>query len=287
MIQIGKWNTLTVLRDTKHGLFLGDEEGGEVLLPNKYSPKDAKEGDELTVFIYRDSEQRLIATSLRPLITLNGFAYLRVTDVGTVGAFLDWGLEKELFVPHRLQEPPMEVGRRYIVHMFLDQVTDRLVATNRYRRFLSNARMELEEGDEVGLLVMEETPVGYRAIVNNKHTGMLYSSDLYRPLNLGDRLTGFVKTIREDGKLDLRLQAEGFENIETQAKVLLKLLRDAGGKLEFGDKSEPEDIQQALQMSKKTFKRAAGTLMRLRLAVIHEYKIVLTETGKTVEKAGN
>jgi uncharacterized protein len=277
MMNIGKWNTLTVLRDTKFGLFLGDEAGNDVLLPNKYCPKDAQIGDQLEVFIYRDSEQRLVATNLTPLIRLNSFAYLRVRQITTVGSFLDWGLEKDLLAPYKEQEPRMEEGKRYIVYMYLDEVTGRLVATNRYRRYLSNDQLEVAEGDEVNLIITEETEIGFRAIINHRHTGILYRSDLFQALRIGDKLKGFVKAIRLDNKIDLCLQQQGFENIEVQAQLLLTQLKALGGTIPLGDKSGPEEIQKQLQMSKKTFKKAAGTLMKKGLATVDDHSITIAE----------
>ena len=275
MMKIGNWNTLTVLRDTKFGLFLGDEAGNDVLLPNKYCPKDAKVGDELYVFLYRDSEQRLIATNLQPLVKLNQFAYLQVRQIATVGAFLDWGLEKDLLAPYKEQDPRMEVGRSYIIYLYLDDVTGRLVATNRIRRYLSNENLDVEAGDEVQLLIIDETDFGFRAVVNHRYSGMLYRSELFQPLKIGDRIKGFVKAVRPDNKIDLSLQKLGFENVTDQTQVLLAKLTEAGGTLPIGDKSDPEAIQQLLNMSKKTFKKAAGILMKKGLVAVDDHVIVM------------
>lgn len=275
MIEIGKWNTLQVVSDTKFGLYLADEEGQDVLLPNKYCPKDARVGDTLEVFVYRDSEQRIIATTQRPLILRDTFAYLRVKEVVTIGAFLDWGLEKDLLVPYREQEPRMEFGKRYMVYLYLDPASQRLVATNRVRRHLRNDHLGVEVGEEVALLIWEETEIGYRAIVNHQHTGMIYRTDLYEPLRIGEKLKGYVRAIRDDGKLDLSLQPTGLENVEAQAEALLALLRKHGGQLPFGDKSDPEDIQRQLKMSKKTFKKAAGMLLKQQLVNIEDHHLRL------------
>jgi uncharacterized protein len=274
-MNIGNWNTLRVVSDTKFGLYLVDEDGNDVLLPNKYSPREAQIGDEMEVFIYRDSEQRLVATTLQPLILRDTFAFLKVKQVGTVGAFLDWGLEKDLLVPYKEQDPRMEAGRRYLVYLYLDTASDRLVATNRIRRHVSNTNLEVAVGDEVSLLIWEETEIGYRAIVNNRHHGMLYRTDLYEPLRIGERMSGFVRAIREDNKLDLSLQPLGLENLEAGAEKLLALLKEKGGKLPFGDKSDPEEIQRTLKMSKKTFKRAAGMLLKKGLVKVTESEVTL------------
>jgi uncharacterized protein len=275
MMKIGNWNTLKVLRDTKFGLFLGDEAGNDVLLPNKYCPKEAQIGEELTVFIYRDSEQRLVATNLIPLIKLNCFAFLRVRQVGTVGAFLDWGLEKDLLAPYREQDPRMELGERYVVYMYLDDVTGRLVATNRIRRYLNNTELDVAQGDEIQMLIAEETEIGFRAIVNNRYSGILYRSELFQPVRIGDRLKGYIKAVRPDNKLDLSIQKLGFENVESQTDALLAKLQAMGGRLELGDKSSPEEVQRQLLMSKKTFKKAAGILMKKGLALVDDKSVTL------------
>lgn len=275
MMKIGNWNTLTVLRDTKFGLFLGDEAGNDVLLPNKYCPKDAKVGDELYVFLYRDSEQRLIATNLQPMVKLNQFAYLQVKQIATVGAFLEWGLEKDLLAPYKEQDPRMEVGKSYIIYLYLDDLTGRLVATNRIRRYLNNENLDVEAGDEVQLLIIDETEFGFRAVVNHRYSGMLYRSELFQPVKIGDRLMGYVKTVRPDNKIDLSLQKLGFENVTDQTQVLLNKLTDAGGSLAIGDKSDPEAIQKLLNMSKKTFKKAAGILMKKGLVAVDDHLIVM------------
>ncbi len=280
MMKIGNWNTLTVLRDTKFGLFLGDEAGNDVLLPNKYCPKDAKVGDELYVFLYRDSEQRLIATNLQPLVKLNQFAYLQVRQIATVGAFLDWGLEKDLLAPYKEQDPRMEVGKSYIIYLYLDDLTGRLVATNRIRRYLNNENLDVEAGDEVQLLIIDETDFGFRAVVNHRYSGMLYRSELFQAVKIGDRLKGYVKTVRPDNKLDLSLQKLGFENVTDQTQVLLNKLTEAGGTLAIGDKSDPDSIQKLLNMSKKTFKKAAGILMKQGLVAVDDHVIVMIGAAK-------
>jgi predicted RNA-binding protein (virulence factor B family) len=198
-----------------------------------------------------------------------------VRQVGTVGAFLDWGLEKDLLAPYREQDPRMELGERYIVYMYLDEVTGRLVATNRVRRYLNNAELDVEEGDEVHLLIMEETEIGFRAIVNNRYSGMVYRSELFQPLRVGDRIKAFIKAIRPDNKLDLSLQKLGFENVEDQVGILLSKLQAAGGKLALGDKSNPDEVQRLLKMSKKTFKKAAGMLMKKGMVKVHDFSVEL------------
>lgn len=266
MIQQGKFNTLVAVRFTSVGAFLAESEEDEyedaILLPNKYVPDDLREGDEISVFIYTDSEDRLVATTRTPKIQRNEFAYLQCVAVSSVGAFLDWGLEKDLFVPFREQNKRMEVGRRYVVFLYLDHETDRLVASAKINRFLENEAFGLEEGQEVDLLVYEPTDLGFNAIVNNRYRGLLYGNELFRRLYPGDRLQGYIKRIREDNRVDLTLQKPGFGNIEAGAQQILDSLKARGGFLPLTDDSDPEEIYDTLKMSKKTFKRAVGTLYR-------------------------
>lgn len=275
---IGKWNRLKALRSTPPGVFLGNGKE-EVLLPHKWVPRGLEQNDEVDVFIYRDAQQRLIATTLKPFIERDEFALLRVRATSNVGAFLDWGLEKDLFVPYREQANSMIEGRGYLVYLYLDEKTDRLVASSRLYAFVNNAELTVNVGDKVDVIVADPIDLGYKVIVNNKHWGMLYRNEVFQSLRLGDRLTAFVKAIREDNKIDLSLQAIGYDNVEAQAEVLLQELQLAGGRLEFGDKSDAAEIQSRFQMSKKTFKKAAGLLYKNQIAVIEANAIYLVEKG--------
>lgn len=270
MIQIGKINTLRALRETSVGFFLGDDEDNDVLLPNKYVPRELQIGDSIDVFIYTDSEDRIIATTLTPKIKRNEFARLQVVSVTSVGAFLGWGLEKDLLVPYREQNRPMEVGRWYVVYLYLDHETDRLVASNRLNRFLDSAPPNLEEDQEVSLLVYESTDLGVNVIINNRYRGLVYANEIFQRIYPGDRLTGYIKQIREDNRIDVSLQKPGYENIESGAHRILSVLEQQGGFLPLHDKSNPEEIYNLLEMSKKTFKKAIGTLFRERKIVIKE-----------------
>jgi uncharacterized protein len=262
MLFIGKYNTLTILRRTSVGLFLGDVEGEEVLLPNKYLTDDMEVDGEVKVFVYKDSEDRPVATTETPKVIRNEFAYLQVKDVNEFGAFLDWGLEKDLFVPFREQNGKMQVGDWYLIFLYLDHQTSRLSASAKIGKYLDNSRLIVGEGDEVDLIVWEKTDLGYNVIVNHFHKGLIYENELFRRVEVGDQLKGYVKKIREENKLDISLEKQGYERIEPHAEQILALLQKEGGYLNLNDSSDPEDIKRRLQMSKKNFKKAIGGLYR-------------------------
>ncbi len=265
MITLGEYNLLRIDRILEQGAYLVDEEGNDVLLPNKYMAENAKIDDEVEVFIYTDSEDRLIATNLTPKITLNEFSFLKVKDVNRFGAFMDWGLEKELLVPFSEQNQRMEIDRWYIVRLLLDEKTNRLLASNKLNKFLETDFISVEVGEEVDLLVIERSDLGYTLIINNVHKGLAFANETFRELNVGDALKGFVKNIREDGKIDISLQKQGYENVEPSAMHILELLKEKNGFLPLTDKSEPEAIYAQLEMSKKTFKKAIGGLYKSKL----------------------
>ncbi|WP_027303330.1 CvfB family protein [Rudanella lutea] len=273
MIELGRINRLRALRLTSVGMFLGHESGEEVLLPNKYVPQTLREDEFIDVFVYTDSEDRIVATTLHPTVQRDEFGVLRVVSVTSYGAFLDWGLEKDLLVPHREQAQPMEVGQSYVVFVYYDETTDRLVGSSRINRFIEEGRMpDLEEGDEVNLLIYERTDLGHNAVVDNRYRGLLYAGETFRALRPGDQVKGFVKRIRDDYRIDLTLQKPGFEGIEPNAQAILTKLQQSGGFLPLTDHSDPQVIYRTLEMSKKTFKKAIGTLYR-------ERKISLEEGG--------
>lgn len=281
MIEIGKYNTLTILRDTKVGLFLGnpdvDPDGiHDILLPNKYVPKVFEIGEKLTVFIYLDHEQRPVATTLEPYILLNEFALLRVNYVNQVGAFMDWGMEKDILVPFKEQARPMEKGKRYLVYLYMDEKTNRLVASSKTNQFLNNDVLTVEKGEEVDLIVSHITEIGINVIINEKHKGLIYKDEVYDDaIRTGDRMRGYIKTIRPDNKIDVSLQIQGYLNIEPNAKVILDELKASRGFLRLNDNSHPEDIKTVLKMSKKTFKKAIGSLYKDKLIEIKEDGIYL------------
>jgi len=277
MIEIGKYNTLRIDRDTQVGLFLTDGKE-DVLLPNKYVPKVFEIGEEISVFVYLDHEQRPVATTLEPYILLNEFALLRVSYVNQVGAFMDWGMEKDILVPFKEQARPMEQGKRYLVYLFMDEKTKRLVASSKTNQFLSNDEITVEVGEEVDLIVSHITDLGINVIINEQHKGLLYKDEVYdETIRTGDRKRGFIKNIRPDGKIDVALQKQGFEAVEPNAEKILDELRANRGFLRLNDNSHPEDIKTVLKMSKKTFKKAVGVLYKQKLIEIKDDGIYLVK----------
>ena len=278
MIAVGQYNELTILRETSVGLYLGDNAGEDVLLPNKYCPKKFTLNDKITVFVYRDHEDRKVATNITPKILLNKFAFLRVTDASYVGAFMDWGMEKELLVPNNEQRQKMEVNRWYIVYMMLDVETDRLYASNKIEKHLSNDTLTVKEGDAVEIIVMQKTDLGYSVIVNNLHKGLVYENEVFKPLNIGDKLSGFVKKIREENKIDISLQPIGYENfIDVNCQTVFDVLKKNKGFLTITDKSSPDEIYALFGMSKKAFKKAIGSLYKDRKIAMEPAGIKLLE----------
>lgn len=275
-MELGKYNTLEILRDTSVGLYLGDEKGNDVLLPNKYVPKSFEIGDMLTVFCYLDHEERPVATTLKPYIKLGEFKLLKVVEVNRIGAFLDWGLEKHLFVPFREQRNKMVEGQWYIVFCYLDEQTDRLVASNKLDDFLDNENLSVADKDEVDLIFTRKTDLGWEVIINNLHKGLVYANEVYKNIAIGDKETGFIKNIRFDNKIDVSLQPLGHLNLEPSANIVYERLKSENGFINLHDKSDPEDIKAMFQMSKKTFKKAIGTLYRERKIEIKTDGIYLT-----------
>ena len=281
MIEIGKYNTLTILRDTKVGLFLGnpekDPEGiHDILLPNKYVPQEFEIGEEFTVFVYLDHEERPVATTLEPYILLNEFALLRVNYTNQIGAFMDWGMEKDILVPFKEQARPMEKGKRYLVYLYMDEKTNRLVASSKTNQFLKNENLDIEKGQEVDLIVSHITEIGINVIINEKFKGLLYKDEVYDDaIRTGDRMRGYIKTIRPDNKIDVALQIQGYESIEPNSEKILDELRANRGFLRLNDNSDPDDIKTVLKMSKKTFKKAVGALYREKLIEIKDDGIYL------------
>lgn len=268
-------NALRVARTSSIGLFLEDEQGVEILLPKRYVPKDAQEGDEIEVFVYRDSEDRPIATTEQPKARVNQLAMLEVVSNGSVGAFLDWGLPKDLLVPKKEQLTPMHVGKKYLVYVYLDRLTQRLAASSRLERYLSDKPLNLEPYQKVDLIIWQKHELGYRVIVDEEYVGMLYHDQLHRDIEVGEKREGYVNQIREDGKIDVLLQRPGIDGIETAAQELLDLIKQRGGKLPVHDKSSPEKIKRSVGMSKKLFKKAVGTLYKHRLIYLDENGIRL------------
>ncbi|MDP5060937.1 MAG: S1-like domain-containing RNA-binding protein, partial [Maribacter sp.] len=277
MIELGRKNNLEILRDTSVGLFLGDEEGNDVLLPNKYVPTEYEIGEKITVFCYLDYDERPVATTLEPDIMLGEFRLLQVAEVNEFGAFMQWGLEKHLLVPFREQRVKMKEGQWYVVHCYLDERSGRLVASNKLDKFLSNDTVDLKEWERVDLVVTRQTDLGWEVIVNERHKGLVYFNEVFKPINIGDVIPGCIKTIRKDNKLDISLQPLGTKVLEPAAKKIYEVLIESGGFLGLHDKSAPEEIRDVFQMSKKTFKKGLGTLYKDRKIKIESDGISLLD----------
>jgi uncharacterized protein len=275
MINIGEYNVLEILREKEPGLFLGDDEGNEVLLPNRYKPESFKIYDKLDVFVYLDNEERLVAVTDKPFITKGEFALLRCNAVTKIGAFLDWGMMKELFCPFKEQAYKMVKGGWYLIYCYLDEETNRLVASSKTNHFLDNKELTISEFDEVDLIVSHPSELGMNVIVNKKHLGLIYKDNIFKDLSVGDKLKGVVKKIRPGNKLDISLGQIGYRNIEPNAQRILDELEDNNGFLPLTDKSDPEKIKSELQMSKKSFKKAIGSLYKQRLITIENEGIQL------------
>lgn len=280
MISLGEKQMLIIDRDTDPGLFLRNEEGDEVLLPNKYKPQSFELGDSLEVFVYLDHEERPVATTLDPFVKLDEFGYLKCVEVSDLGAFMDWGLEKHLFVPFREQIGRMREGEYYLIFCYLDEMTDRLVGSSKVDNFLTNSELTVEAFDEVDLIISNQTDLGWNVIINELHKGLLFKGDVFQTLHTGDRIKGFVKKIRPDGKIDVVLQRPGYRSIEPNTEELLAQLKISGGFLALTDKSSPEEIKSQLNMSKKSFKRALGALYKQRMVDILENGVRLKKSEK-------
>jgi len=263
MIEQGKHIELKVAKRATFGLYLADESGEEVLLPNKYCSDEMTPGDTIEVFVYKDSEGRKVATTLTPKIFINEFALLKVTAVTGVGAFLDWGLEKELMVPFREQKQKLEMGRWYIVYLDLDKKSDRLYASNRVERFLQNDQISVKEGDEVALVVLQKTDLGYSVIINHAHKGLIFDNEIFQEIRVGDRLNAYVKKIRDDQKIDISIQPIGFRKFnDSNSELIFKTLVENDGFLAVTDKSSPDEIYTQFGISKKAFKKSLGALYK-------------------------
>ena len=264
MINLGEYNTLEILRNTSVGLFLGDDSGNDVLLPIKYMPEVFEIGDKLEVFCNLDYDERPIATNLEPSIVVDEFQLLKVVDVNEFGAFLDWGLEKHLLVPFREQRSKMLEDQWYVVFCYLDAKSNRLVASNKLDKFLSNEELTVKVREKVDLVVTRQTDLGWEVIINNQHKGLVYSNEVFKKVSVGDTMAGVIKDIRKDNKIDVSLQPLGEKILEPAANKIYQILEERGGFLPLHDKSDPEAIKAEFQMSKKTFKKGLGTLYKAR-----------------------
>ena len=276
-IELGKFNILQVVKEVEFGMYLDGGEDGEILLPLRYVPEGCQPGDELNVFIYLDNEERLVATTLTPLVQVGEFACLEVAWVNEYGAFLNWGLMKDLFVPFREQKMKMQVGKKYVIHAHLDDESYRIVASAKVDRYLSREKASYEPGQEVSILIWQKTDLGFKAIIENRYSGLLYESEIFQPLHTGMTLKAYVKQVREDGKIDLILQKPGQGKVEDFAATLLDYIREQGGHITLHDKSPAEEIYDTFGVSKKTFKKAVGDLYKKHLVSLQENGIELAK----------
>lgn len=280
MIKIGKTNKLKVVKKVDFGLYLDGGESGEILLPKRYVDESMEVGDELDVFIYCDSEDRLVATTEKPLIEVGEFGLLKAVEVNRVGAFMEWGLQKDLLVPFREQSQEIRVGGSYVVYAFLDNATKRIVGSTKLNKYVGNRIPRYSEGDTVDILAVHKTDLGYKVIVDNLFWGMIYNNDLFDPLSPGDRIPAYVKIVREDGKIDVTLRERGGERVFQLANRVMGYLRDAGGEMALSDSSSPEEIKAVFQCSKKDFKKALGYLYK-------KGKILIADGGVTLSPSDN
>ena len=278
MTEIGKLNTLRVLKTVDFGIYLEGAPFGEILMPKRYVPANCKPGDDLEVFIYLDSEDRVIATTEKPFAMVGDFALLKVVGVNAVGAFLNWGLPKDLLVPFREQRQKLEVGKSYMVYIYIDGETNRIVASAKPEKFLDRRPADYQEGEEVDVVILSKTDLGFKAMINKTHTGVLYKNEVFQPLEVGQELTAFISKIRTDGKIDLILHKPGYEKVEDITSLILNKLKASGGFLPVTDKSSAEDIYSLFQVSKKTYKKAVGALYKARQITIEANGLKLSST---------
>jgi predicted RNA-binding protein (virulence factor B family) len=278
MTEIGKINHLYVVKDVDFGIYLDGGDLGEILMPKRYVPEGTQPEDMIDAFIYLDSEDRLVATTEKPLAMVDEFALLEVVAVTPVGAFLNWGLPKDLFVPFREQRKPMEVGQKYLVYVYVDTDTKRIAASSKIENYLDNLPIDYDEGEEVDLIIVNETDLGYNAIIDYSHLGIIYKNEVFQTLNPGDKIPGFIKKIRTDGKIDLSLVKAGYEKISEFADRIISELEKHEGFLPLTDKSSPEEIYKVFKFSKKNFKAAIGSLYKKRIITLEENGIRLLVT---------
>ena len=269
-VVLGKYNQLEVVKQVDFGVYLNGGDDGEILLPSRYVPEGCKPGDMLNVFIYLDNEERLIATTLQPKVQVGEFACLEVAWVNEYGAFLDWGLMKDLFVPFREQKQKMQKGHRYVVHAHVDEDSYRIMASAKVERYLSKEIPPYQPGEEVEVMVWQRTDLGYKVIVDNQFSGLVYQREIFKALEPGMKMSAYIRQVREDGKIDLTLQKDGLQKVGDFAELLLQYIKDHDGYTPLNDKSAAEDIYDAFEVSKKTFKKAVGDLYKKRLIVLVE-----------------
>ena len=278
-MDIGKYHILKVLRETSVGLFLGNEQDEDVLLPNKFVLPAFKIDEEVKVFVYLDSDERITATTQVPEIVCGGFAFLEVAYITPVGAFMNWNIDKQLLVPFQEQKSKMQEGEYHLVHMHVDEKSNRLVGSAKWEKFMSKDTGDLKDLDEVDIMVLGESPLGFNCIVNEKHLGLAYQNENFKEVSTGMRMKAYIKQVRKDGKLDLLFEKPGIASLENHAEKILGILRKNGGFLAFHDKSDPKEVQEVLQMSKKAFKRVIGNLYKQHLIELADDGIKLVDKG--------
>ena len=276
-IKLGDYNLMRVVKEVDFGMYLDGGVEGEILLPSRYVPKGLKVDDEISVFVYLDQDERPVATTLQPLAKVGDFAYLEVAWVNEYGAFLNWGLMKDLFCPFREQKKRMEKGQGHIVHVGIDEDSYRMVASAKVEHYLSREMPPYAHGDKVSLLVWQKTELGFKVIIDNEFAGLVYADQVFRPLTTGDRLNGYVDRVRPDGKIDVTIQPTGRCNTEEFSEVLLQYLKDNNGHCDLGDKSPAELISDRFKVSKKTFKKAVGDLYKRRLIELSDNGLTLLQ----------
>jgi Uncharacterized protein conserved in bacteria len=274
-IKLGEYNRLTIVKAVDFGLYLDGGDEGEILLPSRYVPKDCRIGDELDVFIYLDNEERIVATTQKPLAKVGDFAYLEVSWVNEYGAFLHWGPLKDLFCPFREQKMRMEIGESYIVFVYIDRESYRIAASAKIEHYLQKDTPPYTVGTETDLLIWQKTDLGFKVIIDNRYQGLVYEDQIFKRIHTGDRMKGYISQVREDGKLDVTLQPLGYQQARAFSDTLLQYLKNNGGFCDLGDKSDAEDIKRRFQVSKKTFKKAVGDLYKRCLIVLDEQGIRL------------
>lgn len=275
MAQLGRINTLKINRKSDFGLYLIDEEGNEILLPNRYVAPDMHIGDEIDVFVYKDSEDRITATTETPKAQVGEFALLRVVATNSAGAFLDWGLPKDLLVPFREQKMRMQTGRSYIVYVYVDYNSDRIVASAKIDKFLDNRPADYHQGDPVEILIAQRTDMGYKVIIDNLHSGIIYHNEIFKEINIGDRMEAYIKSVREDGKIDVTLADRADRRTMELADKILMHLMSHDRRMALTDKSSPEAIKAAFECSKKDFKKAIGHLYKKKLITLSPTETVM------------
>ena len=278
IIKLGDYNRLTVVKEVDFGLYLDGGEEGEILLPQRYVPTNYKIGEPLEVFVYLDQDERLVATTQTPLARVGEFAYLECSWVNKYGAFLNWGLMKDLFCPFREQKKRMEIGERYVVYVYLDEESYRIVSSAKVEHFLSDSLPTYQQGEEVDLLIWQKTDLGFKVIINNLHAGLVYDNQIFKAVHTGDCMKGYIANVREDGKIDVTLQPMGQKVVADFAETLLQYLQDHNGYCNLGDKSDAEEIKRRFEVSKKTYKKAIGDLYKRRLISIEPDGIYLQKT---------